>query len=372
MSVDRSIPKHLHSLDVLRGVAALSVVFWHWQHFFYDGHYLNPHFRSGQQPLYFMFMLLYEYGYLAVDLFFCLSGFVFFWLYTEKISTRQISGKEFFILRFSRLYPLHFVTLLLVTVGQLVYWSIAGTTFVYVKNDLYHFVLHLCFLSNVGLETGLSFNGPVSSVSIEVVLYTIFFVLCRLVRPRALVALAVSLAGFILLRKVNQPVSLGVGAFFLGGCVYYLYRYLLAVRARVALTRAIAIGALLSWDVVILAMFVDLSEVSVLRWYAEFALFPVTILALALAETDRGPLWARFKLLGDISYSTYLLHFPLQLLVAIVAISAWVPRATFLSPVALLAFFAALIGVAVLSHRYFEMPMQRWLRSRALASPARS
>jgi uncharacterized membrane protein len=28
--------ERLHTLDTLRGIAALSVVFWHWQHFFYD------------------------------------------------------------------------------------------------------------------------------------------------------------------------------------------------------------------------------------------------------------------------------------------------------------------------------------------------
>ena len=32
-----NFPQRLYSLDVLRGLAALSVVFWHWQHFFYSG-----------------------------------------------------------------------------------------------------------------------------------------------------------------------------------------------------------------------------------------------------------------------------------------------------------------------------------------------
>ncbi|MDF7795325.1 hypothetical protein [Pseudomonas syringae] len=34
----------LYTLDVLRGVAALSVVFWHWQHFFYVDNKLTGRF----------------------------------------------------------------------------------------------------------------------------------------------------------------------------------------------------------------------------------------------------------------------------------------------------------------------------------------
>src|SRR5262249_54324308 len=32
-----ALPRHFYSLDALRGVAALVVVFWHWQHFFVSG-----------------------------------------------------------------------------------------------------------------------------------------------------------------------------------------------------------------------------------------------------------------------------------------------------------------------------------------------
>ena len=40
---------------------------------------------------------------------FCISGFIFFMYYHEKISKKLISPFNFFLLRFSRLYPLHFV-----------------------------------------------------------------------------------------------------------------------------------------------------------------------------------------------------------------------------------------------------------------------
>src|SRR5262245_41246111 len=139
----------LHSLDALRGVAALSVVLWHWQHFFSSGTELAADFAREAQPLYEVFRLFYRYGDMAVDLFFSLSGFIFFWLYAETIAARRLAPREFFVLRFSRLYPLHLVTLLLVAIGQAFYTGINGHGFIYPLNDAWHFTPNLFFLQSV-------------------------------------------------------------------------------------------------------------------------------------------------------------------------------------------------------------------------------
>jgi peptidoglycan/LPS O-acetylase OafA/YrhL len=77
-----TLPAYFHSLDALRGVAALSVVIWHWQHFYPSG----PGFDPTRQPLYWLFEPLYRDGRKAVTLFFGLSGFVFFWRYGEEVA----------------------------------------------------------------------------------------------------------------------------------------------------------------------------------------------------------------------------------------------------------------------------------------------
>ncbi len=52
------LPKHLYSLDVLRGIAALAVVFWHWKHFLVYGtgldlEFINfPELDYDRQPLF--------------------------------------------------------------------------------------------------------------------------------------------------------------------------------------------------------------------------------------------------------------------------------------------------------------------------------
>jgi peptidoglycan/LPS O-acetylase OafA/YrhL len=67
----KSAIERFHSLDLLRGVAALSVVFWHWQHFFYSG--TGRNYPLERMPLVDVFFLLYAKGWLAVELFFSLS-----------------------------------------------------------------------------------------------------------------------------------------------------------------------------------------------------------------------------------------------------------------------------------------------------------
>src|ERR1700750_2714645 len=109
--------KRLRSLDGLRGLAALSIVFHHW-YFFLPPDASSATWAAYKPPFSRLLTPLYLQGWAAVDVFFTLSGFVFFWLYGETIGTRAMNGRTFALLRFSRLYPPHFATLILTCVLQ--------------------------------------------------------------------------------------------------------------------------------------------------------------------------------------------------------------------------------------------------------------
>ena len=237
------------------------------------------------------------------------------------------------------------------------------------------------------------FNGPAWSVSIEVLLYAVFFLVCRLGLRGPGLALLISILAIPLLWW-NSFIARGLMGFFLGGTIFYWSRSLasrsdarrsarLLLAAAAALWICVWIEAYLGplhaglyWLSGHLSpeagrLYIGESENLFLLLFI-FAVSPVTILALAQHEQVLGGRWQRFAFVGDISYSTYMLHFPMQLSLALVAVHFALTPAFFENGLALLIFYAVLIGLGALSFNAFERPMQAWLRDlpgkRALAS----
>jgi peptidoglycan/LPS O-acetylase OafA/YrhL len=147
-------PKRILSLDALRGLAAILVVVHH-------------------LPIYFDISVAQDYVraiknlQLMVDLFFVISGFILTDVYISKIN-RPSDAISFCARRISRLYPLHFLSM--VAVGLLALHAtgqvqalISGAY----SNDFRNFMLNLTLTQKVGLETSWSFNTPSWSISTE-------------------------------------------------------------------------------------------------------------------------------------------------------------------------------------------------------------
>src|SRR5689334_25400913 len=100
------------------------------------------------QPFFWLLKPLYIQGWAAVDLFFVLSGFVFFWLYSESIRDGRVRLGAFALMRFSRLYRLQVLTLIVVALLQSLYFVRVGRFFIYQDNVWQHFILHLCQVQN--------------------------------------------------------------------------------------------------------------------------------------------------------------------------------------------------------------------------------
>jgi peptidoglycan/LPS O-acetylase OafA/YrhL len=366
-------PKRFYSLDVLRGFAALSVVFWHWQHFFGPGTGEGA-FQPREQPWLTVFYPFYEHGWLAVSLFFSLSGFIFYWLYSGAIREKTVTARNFIALRFSRLYPLHAVTLLAVVAGQATYHALTSDSFVYAWNDPWHFLLNVFFASSWGLERGYSWNGPTWSISVEVILYAAFFILCRRLPVRLYALILLSIAGYFILGKIYEPIGKGIGAFFLGGAAYLLYERIVKARAVKKVLTVTTPALAVLWILTLATRNAWLASLpTILRPFKTFeaftalVLFPATILFLALLETQRGKLGKRLAFVGDLSYSSYLIHFPLQLAFFCATTALAVNKSIYYSPVMLVVFFVVLIALSLASHRWLEMPAQRYLRKRLVS-----
>ncbi|MEI9997059.1 MAG: acyltransferase [Rhizomicrobium sp.] len=361
-------PKRLTSLDALRGLAALVVVLWHWQHFFaLDGDWMDGWTRD-MQPAYGLLKPFYVQGWAAVDLFFVLSGFVFFWLYGAAIRSRAVAASRFAGLRLSRLYPLHVVLLVVAATLQFLFFRAHGVFFIYEANDAPHFAASLVMVQNWWPGSPQSFDGPSWSVSVEVLLYVLFFIACRAGLKRGLHCFVLACLGGLLL-PYDEHIARGIIGFFMGGFVFTVWD-LLRVRADArAAGRLLGAAAVLGWLALAAMLYRGSSwlangEANNLFLLAfDFGLCPLTVLALALHEQARGRSYAALGFLGDISYSTYMIHFPLQLGLALLAPALGLAPRFFMQGWVMLTFYVVLIGLGTLSYRYFERPMQILLRS---------
>lgn len=383
---DSTTPQHFYSLDAVRGIASMIVVIYHWQFFYYkDDVFVLNHFDRYALPWYQHLSMIYEYAVVAVDLFFLLSGFIFFWLYAERIATHSMTFGRFAVLRISRLYPLHFACLIAVAVLQWMMLKVYGHYYILVYNDFYHFILNLLFMQTWGFEKGFSFNGPSWSVSVEVFLYLLFFVICwcRWQTNRGLLILLIPLGAII--QHYGSYLGKGIFSFFLGALVYYLYNWIVREnKGRKYLPYILALTGVL-WAFVFVAYRFNLvyplweammkkyrPEMNVADYHANYhttinlifrvTVSPCTIICLVLWESAKGQ-WAKWlSVIGNSSYAIYLIHFPLQIVFVLVLKCLGLDRSLMYSPVMLMLFLAILVPISTAAFYYFELPMEKILR----------
>lgn len=348
-------PARFYLLDGTRAFAALVILLYHYQHFFIPIDGRRPVAPWSRGPLDGMLGEIVSQGFLAVPIFWMISGFVFSRAYLPAPTGAASFARN----RFARLYPLHLLTLLAVAGLQLLCIAQFGQSQIFRNTDLYHFGLHLAFAARWGFEHGHAFNGPIWSVSVEVLIYAAFWVFHRRLHSFGVILPLLAATGLgVLLWHVSQNQIAQCGYFFFLGSALYL--------AYTALRQA-------GWPVAALGLALLAGAVPALAWGSAMqfrylgvpAAFGGFLLLLAMLESyvpkrAHKPLGA----LGDSSYGLYLWHVPVQLCLFLAlgagiaaAAESWAFLATYLAIVIVVA-WAGYVG--------FERPMREWLRRGSL------
>jgi peptidoglycan/LPS O-acetylase OafA/YrhL len=344
----------LLGLELLRFVAAFAVLIWHYQHFAFVADRAVGLTKSSL-PMYGLLQPFYEFGEYGVWLFWCISGYIFFWKYRDAIHDRTTGGWTFFVLRLSRLYPLHLATLALVAILQPVYLRLNGYFFVYQDNDFGHFLLQLFMASNWSSEFARTFDGPVWSISVEVLVYILFFLLLRFVSKSAWLNIVI-IAGCV---RADGQLFTCLAFFYIGGLAAMFRRAIAPTALRDTIDGlawlAVLLVPLLAWKFA----FNPLDRLD----YALLGYMPVVIFCLAREVGMPAPAQRLIEAAGNMTYSSYLLHFPIQLMIVLGFASFGVPipfyDATFFAIFVLMTLLAA-----YLTFRYFEAPAQDFIRAR--------
>ena len=355
----------LLGVELLRFVCALAVLVWHYQHLAFVGTHPAASFEATRQPFYSMLRPFYQFGFYGVEVFWCISGFIFFWKYGQAIARRTVGGYKFFVLRFSRLYPLHIITLLFVAAMQLVYLHYNGSYFVYANNDLPHFFLQLFMASNWLTSSQVeSFNGPIWSISVEILVYGLFFLTLRYLSASAVTCAVMAGLGALVagLKVSTLPFFFCVMYFYVGCLAAIVYaRAQQSVRTR-AWVRSGAALALVG--IFVATRFVDIHAV-----YFLLVAAPALILLCTVHLRGSKRMSSLLVAAGSMTYSSYLLHIPIQLTLMTI-LSVVGVTAPIYSPLLFLAFILGTLTLSYWCYALFEMPAQNWLRRKLKAREA--
>lgn len=293
---------YIAPIEGLRGVAVLMVVFFHYV-VLREGVFGDPWIAALAQVE--VLNRAVHHGYLGVDLFFAISGFLLAlpWLVDARAGRPAPSARAFYARRVRRIVPAYYLQL--VALFAVVLPLLHGWT--YWRSDLYVYALngvaHALFVHNLFALTSASMgvNGALWTLAVEAQFYLLLPIIAPLFVRRPLAMLFASLAIAVAWRLLVSS------DFLRAQLPAYLGHFALGiVLGRAWLDRPVSIGS----------MFLG-----------------------------RGPL----AFTGRVSYSAYLYHVPLLLL--------WNRFATVPPALSFPLYLAVVLVVAWMSWRWIE---QRW------------
>lgn len=315
---------HYHLLDGLRGVAALMVI---WYHVF-----KGYAFAGGTT------IDTFNHGYLAVDFFFILSGFVIGYAYDDRWG-KNFTMKDFIKRRLIRLHPM---VIMGAVVGAITFY-IQGS----VQWDGTHIGISMVMLSllctiffipampGVGYEVrgnGEMFplNGPCWSLFFEYIGNILYALFIRRLSNKALtivvVLLGVALASFAIF-NVSGYGNIGVGwtldgVNFIGGLLRMLFPFSMGMLLSRNFKPMKLRGAFWICTLVMIALFAvpyleGTESICTNGIYEAFCIiiaFPILLWIGASGTTTDKKSTQICKFLGDISYPIYVIHYPFMYL----------------------------------------------------------
>ena len=367
---------HYEILDGLRGVAALLVVFYH----IFEG----LSFAAGGTVI-----TTINHGYLAVDFFFILSGFVIGYAYDDRWG-RSLTLGNFFKRRLIRLHPMIVMGAVLGVVFYVLQGSVMwdGTR---VATSMVMLAL-LCALFFIPAAPGSCYdirgnaemfplNGPSWSLFFEYIgnlLYALFIHrLCNKALAALVVLTGAGLAWFMLFDVVGYGM-IGVGwtldgLNFFGGLLRMLFPFSLGILLARKFQPVKVRGAFWICSAVLLVLFcvpyIEGQAVVSLNGLYEsvciFLIFPALVWLGASGKTTDRRSTQICKFSGDISFPLYAVHYPVMYL-----FYSWLIENKYYTfgeiwPMALVVYVGSVL-LAYAALKLYDEPVRKWLTKRFL------
>lgn len=318
---------------------------------------IDPHFSHS----------FYKEGFVGVNFFFMLSGFIIAYNYRNKISKGEITKKQFWIARIARIYPLHLLTLF---ISVLLGGYVATDSIDWIKHFLANFFLLQPYIPSE--DYFFSFNSPSWSLGCEQLFYFLYPLLAVwLAGKKKLLLLILALAFVIPFSMyMTEPSSIKalwyvnpitrLPDFLIGMLLFNIYdnykdsewSYLKATFYEISAIALFLLFVILANDFV-----PKVYRYSVYYWT------PIALLLFVFAY-QRGAvsrlLSNRYLMIGgEISFSFYLIH--LLVIDEYSKINA-VYNLNIPSVIDIPLILLVTTGLSLLSYYYFEKPSNRFVK----------
>jgi len=313
---------------------------------------------------------LFREGYLAVDFFCALSGFVVASAYEDRLAA-GMSLPRFFETRIIRLYPLLFLGTIIGAVKMIGQMATHDDLALSTGHFLIAIGSGLLVLPvPVGSIYLFPLNGPLWSLFLEIWVNILFAIILFRLDNKALIAVAI-LAAVTIARNAFLSGSANGGGEWatvytdLARVLFSFSVGMLLFRCR-ARARRISVGKAVGALLALAALFLFHPSGTGAQILYDLACMFI-IIPLFVFAGSRCRIGGRFagmcSFLGDISYPLYIIHFPL------LGMSWFLARRIHLDPIAFaLTFTSAIVILAALIGRYYDQPIRGaiggWARAR--------
>lgn len=362
---------HYELLDGLRGVAALLVVFYH----IFEGF----SFAGGGTLI-----TVINHGYLAVDFFFILSGFVIGYAYDDRWK-KNLTLKGFFKRRLIRLHPM---IVMGAVIGCITFFIQGGVkwdgTQVATSAVMLALLLAMFFIPaypGAGYDVRgngemFSLNGPSWSLFFEYIGNLLYALFIHRLGNKALTVLVILLGLGLSWFALSDVVGYGMigvgwtldGLNFWGGMLRMLFPFTLGMLISRNFRPLKVRGAFWICSVILLALFCvpyieghsPVCLNGVFEMVCIVVIFPLLVCLGASGQTTDKRSTRICKFLGDISYPLYAIHYPLMYL-----FYAWLIENKLYTlgetwPMAALVYFGSIV-LAYLCLKLYDEPVRKWL-----------
>lgn len=367
---------HYEILDGLRGVAALLVVFYH----IFEG----LSFAAGGTLI-----TTINHGYLAVDFFFILSGFVIGYAYDDRLGKTMSLG-NFFKRRLIRLHPM----IVMGAVLGVVFYCLQGCVRwdgTHVATSMIMLAL-LCAMFFIPATPGASYdirgngemfplNGPSWSLFFEYIGNILYALFIQRLSKKALTLLVILLGAGLAWFALSDAAGYGMigvgwtldGINFLGGSLRMLFPFTLGIWLSRGFKPVPVRGAFWICSLILLLLFlvpyIEGSEPISLNGLFEsvciLLIFPFLVRLGASGKTTDKRSTQICKFLGDISYPLYAVHYPIMYLFYAWLIDKKIYDIADCWAMALAVYIGCVI-LAYLCLKFYDEPIRRYLAKRVL------